>query len=230
VLLSAVAPNLPGIFKSLEPTLDHYGYLAVVGLIFLEDFGVPVPGETILITAAIYAGAGKLNVILVALLALIGAVMGDNVGFGIGRLLGREVILRWGKYVFLTEERLEKGEAFFERHGVKIIIVARFIEGLRQANGIIAGASEMPWLRFLPFNVIGAVLWVGVWVTVGELAGNHIGAVYDGITRYSLYVLIAAAVFVAGWIIRRVLKARARRAQASAAMKPELEQDNEMSD
>ena len=78
---------------------------------------------------------------------------------------------RWGKYVFLTPERLDKAEAFFNRHGGKIIVIARFIEGLRQANGIIAGITGMHWLRFLAFNALGAALWVGTWVSVGYFAG-----------------------------------------------------------
>ena len=116
---------------------------------------------------------------------------------------------RWGRYVFLTEERLAKAEAFFSRHGGKIIVVARFVEGLRQANGIIAGIGGMAWHRFVAFNMLGAALWVGCWVSVGYFAGRHITAIYDYITRYSLYALIVAAVLVAAWIIRRVYKHRA---------------------
>jgi hypothetical protein len=122
--------------------------------------------------------------------------------------------------VFLTPERLDKAEAFFERHGGKIIVVARFIEGLRQANGIVAGITGMHWRKFVLFNAIGAALWVGVWVSVGYLAGNHITAIYNQITRYSLYVLIAAAVAVAAfvvWHLRRRAKRRAARSAAATA-------------
>jgi membrane protein DedA with SNARE-associated domain len=87
--------------------------------------------------------------------------------------------VRWpcdgGRYVFLTEERLAKAEYFFDRHGGKIIVVARFIEGLPQANGIIAGISGMRWRRFAAFNALGAALWAGTWMSLGYLAGNHIG-------------------------------------------------------
>ena len=206
----AAATVLPGIFGKLAPVLDHYGYFAVVALLFLEDFGVPVPGETVLIAAALYAGAGKLNIVLLGILAVAAAVLGDNVGFAIGRFAGRAAALRWGRYVFVTEERLKRAEKFFERHGSKVIIVARFIEGLRQANGIIAGMSEMPWLRFLPFNVIGATLWVGVWITLGYTAGSHIDAIYSQITRYSLYALLALVVVAAALIVRLVVRRRKR--------------------
>jgi len=90
---------LPGIFGALAPVLDNYGYLAVGGLLFLEDFGVPAPGETILIAAAVYAGAGQLNIVAVVLIGFVAAVAGDNVGFAIGRFGGRALVLRFGRYV-----------------------------------------------------------------------------------------------------------------------------------
>ena len=161
--MSGTAPQLPGVLHTLQPTLNHYGYLAVGGLILLEDFGVPVPGETVLILAAVYAGAGRLNIWLVALIGFLGAVTGDNIGFAIGHFGGRPLIERWGRYILLTPERLDKATDFFERRGAGIIIIARFVEGLRQANGIVAGTTGMHWARFLLFNSIGAALWVGVW-------------------------------------------------------------------
>jgi membrane protein DedA with SNARE-associated domain len=201
-------PELPGFLNAVGSQLNHYGYWAVLLLVMLEDFGVPVPGETILIAAAIFAGAGRLNVVLVGVVGFIAAVIGDNIGFAIGHFGGRALALRWGKYIFLTEERLTKAEYFFERHGGKIIIVARFIEGLRQANGIIAGISGMHWRRFVFFNAIGAALWVGTWVTLGYVAGNHINTIYHYITTYSLYALIAVVVLLAAYIIMRVLRRR----------------------
>src|ERR1700722_10158636 len=98
--------HLPGVLHTLEPTLNHFGYLAVVGLVLIEDFGVPVPGETVLILAAVYAGTGRLNVVLVGLLGILGAVLGDNIGFAIGHFGGRPLIQRYGRYIFLTSERI----------------------------------------------------------------------------------------------------------------------------
>lgn len=105
-------PTLPGFLGSLAPVLNHYGYLAVAGLVVLEDFGVPVPGETVLIAAAVYAGAGRLNVVLVGIIAVAAAVIGDNAGYAgyaIGRFGGRALALRYGRYVFLTSERRGPG-------------------------------------------------------------------------------------------------------------------------
>lgn len=210
------ASPLPGFLSSLAPVLDHYGYLAVGGLVMLEDFGIPVPGETILIAAAVYAGAGRLSIVAVGLVAFLAAVIGDNIGFLIGHFGGRALVLRYGKYVLLTSERLDKAERFFRRHGGKVVVVARFIEGLRQANGIVAGTVRMPWHRFLAFNALGAALWAGVWTSIGYLAGSHIEAIYTEITRYSLYVLIALAVLVLALIARALLRRRRRQATGDA--------------
>ena len=220
-------PELPGFLNAVGSQLNHYGYWAILLLVMLEDFGIPVPGETILIAAAIFAGAGRLNVVLVGVVGFIAAIIGDNIGFAIGHFGGRALALRWGKYVFLTEERLAKAEYFFDRQGGKIIIVARFIEGLRQANGIIAGISGMHWRRFVVFNALGAALWVGTWVTLGYVAGNHIGTIYHYITQYSLYALIAAAVLVATFVVWHLLRRRrARRGPAREVQaKVELPED-----
>jgi len=211
-------PELPGFLGAVAGPLAHYGLWAILTLVFLEDFGVPVPGETILIAGSIYAGAGRLNVVAVGVIAFVAAVFGDNIGFAIGHFGGRALALRWGKYVFLTEERLDKAEDFFNRRGAWIITIARFIEGLRQANGIIAGITGMHWLRFVAFNALGAALWVGTWVTVGYFAGQHITTIYHYITMYSYYLLIALAVLVAGYLVVRL---RRRRAAAAAVAQEE---------
>ena len=212
--LASSSPPLPGFLNALSGPLQHYGLGAIGLLITLEDFGIPVPGETILIAGAIYAGAGRLNIVALGVVAFVAAVTGDNIGFAIGHFGGRALALRFGKYVFLTEERLDKAENFFDRRGSIVITFARFVEGLRQANGIIAGITGMHWLRFLVFNAIGAALWVGTWITVGYFAGNNITTVYHYITLYSYYVLAGLVVLIVGYIVWR---RRRRRAAASAA-------------
>ncbi|MEU6366370.1 DedA family protein [Streptomyces sp. NPDC046931] len=201
-------PPLPGVLADVAPILDHWGYPAVAALVFVEDFGVPAPGETTLIVAAVYAGAGRLNIVLVAVVAFLAAVLGDNVGYAIGRFGGHRVVERYGRHVLLTPARVAKAEAFFTRHGGKIVSVARFIEGLRQANGIIAGLAGMSWRRFLLFNVLGAALWVGVWVTFGALAGAHLETLYPAARRYELYVLLALAVLVVLLVARHLHRRR----------------------
>ncbi len=201
-------PALPGFLNDLSGPLNHYGLWAVLAFVLIEDFGIPVPGETVLIAAAVFAGSGRLNVFAVALVGFVAAVLGDNIGYAIGRFGGRRLVERWGKYVFLTPARLDQAEAFFNRHGAKIIVIARFVEGLRQANGIIAGIAEMHWLRFLACNALGAALWVATWVSVGFFAGKHITTIYNGITRYSLYAVILAVAAIAVWAGLRIRKHR----------------------
>ncbi len=210
-MMEAMLPtHLPGVLHTLEPTLNNYGYLAVAGFVLLEDFGVPVPGETILILGAVYAGTGRLNILLVGLIGFVAAVMGDNVGFAIGHFGGRRLVERFGRYILLTPERLDRATGFFERHGGKIVAAARFIEGLRQANGIIAGITGMHWAKFLAFNALGAVLWVTVWTSVGYFSGSHINTIYNDATRYDTYLAIAVGVLILAYIVRRLFKRRAR--------------------
>lgn len=195
--------HIPAVINALAPYIDKYGYLGVALLVTLEDFGLPVPGETTLIAAAFFAGVdGRLNIILVAIVAFIAAVIGDNIGFAIGHFGGHPLVERFGKYIFLTPARVAKAEAFFKRHGGKIIIIARFVEGLRQANGIIAGLSEMRWHKFLFFNVIGAALWVALWTVIGYFGGSHI----ETFLRYQLYVTIAVVVSVLLFICYKVVE------------------------
>jgi membrane protein DedA with SNARE-associated domain len=211
ILAAAVAGHLPGVLRHLEPFLDSYGYLAVAGFVMLEDFGVPVPGETILVLGAVYAGAGRLSLPLVAVLGFVAAVVGDNIGFAIGHVGGRRLAERYGRYVLLTPARLDRATELFARHGGKIITVARFIEGLRQANGIIAGTVGVPWRRFLLYNAIGAALWVAVWTAVGYFSGSHIDTIYTYATRYDAYLAIAVAVGVLAYVAWRVRGSRPHR-------------------
>jgi membrane protein DedA with SNARE-associated domain len=208
--------QLPGVFGHLQPVLEHYGYLAVGGFVLLEDFGVPVPGETILIAAAIFAGSGQMNIAVVILVAVVGAIIGDNIGFLIGHFGGRPLIERFGRYIFLTPERLDSAETFFNRHGGKVVTIARFVEGLRQANGLLAGIVGMHWAKFIAFNALGAVLWVGTWSALGYFAGQNITTVYAAIERYKWYAIGGLVVIAALLIARRIRRSRARSAGPDA--------------
>ncbi|MDL2341673.1 MAG: DedA family protein [Patescibacteria group bacterium] len=187
---------LPGILKTVAPYLDQYGYFAVAGFLLLENMGIPLPGETILIAASVYAGLGQLNIIVVAITAIIACIIGDNIAFAIGHYGGERVVLKYGRYILLTPERLHKAQEFFNKYGGPVVTVARFVAGFRQLNGIVAGTAEMKWPKFLLYNSLGAVLWVAVWSTAGFLAGNNIVAVYDKIRHYELYVLLLILVLL----------------------------------
>ncbi|HEY1702201.1 MAG TPA: DedA family protein [Trebonia sp.] len=220
---ASAPPKLPGFLNALSSPLQHFGLWAVIFLVFVEDFGIPVPGETILIAGAVYAGSGGLNIVEVGVAGFLAAVLGDNVGYAIGRYGGRALVARWGKHVWLTEERLATAETFFERHGGKIIVIARFIEGLRQANGLIAGITRMRWLKFAAYNMIGAALWVGCWVSIGFFAGQHITTIYNYVTRYTVYAVIVIVVALVVWIIVRLRRKRREKNDAVTETKSESE-------
>ena len=200
--------------------IDHVGYFGLALVVFVEGFGVPAPGETAIIAGATLAGRGHLNVFLVGLVAVLAAITGDSLGYLIGRTGGRALVLRFGRYVRLTHARFERMEGFMRRRGPLVVAVARFIEGLRQLNGVVAGATGMPWPRFVLFNAIGAVLWVGVWTTAGYLAGDHLKAIEATISRYEVYAIVLGVLLVVGYAYWHVRRSRRHRAEAAGNAAP----------
>src|SRR6516164_9251757 len=220
LLAIANPPPLPGFLSSLEGPLDHYGYGAIALLLLLENIGIPViPGELAMIAGAIFAGTGRagLNIVLVGIVAVVASVVGAEIGYMVGKFAGRELILHYGKYVFVKPHHLERAEAIVDRYGGIVVVVARFIVGLREANGIIAGITQMRSLTFTVFNIIGAAIWVATWVTIGDVAGDHIDTIYADINRYSLYVFGALVALLAGYIAWRVIRRRRRGGSGSGA-------------
>ncbi|MFB7667415.1 DedA family protein [Kitasatospora sp. NPDC056138] len=201
-------PPLPGPLAHLAPLLDSYGYPAVGALVFLDNCAVPVPGQTILVLAAVYAGTGRLSIVGVAVVAACAAVAGNCLGYLIGLTGGLALLHRWGRYLLLTEERLAKADRFFGVHGPKVVVVARFIDGLRQTSGIISGAAELPFRRFIVADVIGTLLWVGLWSSIGYAAGSDIGTLYAQALRYQVVFLIAVAVAVVALVALKLLRRR----------------------
>jgi len=211
-ILAAGQP-LPGFLQSLEGPLDHYGYWAIALLLLLENIGIPVvPGEFSLIAGAIFAGTGRagLNVVVVGVVAVLASFCGAEIGYLIGRFAGREIVLRYGKYVLVKPHHLDRAEGIVSRWGGLVVIIARYIVGLREANGIIAGITQMRWHTFTLFNAVGACAWVATWVAIGDLAGDNINTIYKDVNRYSLYVLIGLAVLLAGFIGYRLVRRRRR--------------------
>jgi len=216
--LASGAP-LPGFLHAVAGPLEHYGYWAIALLLLLENIGVPVvPGEFALIAGAIFAGTGRagLNVAVVGVIAVICCFAGAEIGYAIGRFGGRALVVRYGRYAFVREHHLDRAEAAVTKYGGVLVVIARFIVGLREFNGIIAGATGMQGRRFLIYNGAGAAVWVAVWVSAGYLAGDHINTIYRDATRYSAYVLGAAVVLLAGYVCWRVWSRR-RRTLAAAS-------------
>ena len=173
-----------------------YGYWAVFFGVMLENAGVPVPGETILLIAGYFAASrpDQFNILRVMLTAATGAVVGDNIGFAIGHHYGREILLRFGRFIFLTPKRLKSMENYFESHGNKTILVARFITGLRVFAALLAGASKMAWRVFFVYNVAGALLWSIVITLLGYLFGQSLPLLVKWVGRSGTILLIVAIV------------------------------------
>ena len=194
------------LISTLKPYLDAYGYWAVFGAILLEDFGIPVPGETMLIAGSLFASQGILHIVPVLLLAWIGAVTGDNIGYAIGRFGGRRLVIRYGHYVLVSRERLGHAEAFFRKRGGATVAVARFFVVLRQLNGIVAGIAEMPWWRFSAYNALGAALWVGFWGMIVYELGTETSRFLETFKKFEIFLiggLIFAGAYLASYLLRR---------------------------
>ncbi|MCG6940208.1 MAG: DedA family protein [Thiohalocapsa sp.] len=173
----------------LAGLIGQYGIPAVFLAVSLESMGVPLPGEGTIVIASAAAGAGDLDIRLVVLTALVAAVLGDNLGYLIGRKLGRPVILRYGARFGATECQLARAEGAAARHGPLMVIFARFFVVLRQLNGVVAGLSRMRWRVFLAANAIGAALWVGLWSALAYRFGLTTEAL--PFIWHHLYVLAA---------------------------------------
>ena len=155
--------------------IETYGYGVIAGIVALEGMGIPVPGETALIVAAIYAErTHHLTLGLVIAAAAAGAILGDNTGFFIGRELGYRLMFRFGRYVGVTESRIKLGQYLFQRHGGKVVFVARFVAVLRTLAALLAGLNYMPWRRFVVFNAAGGILWATVYGSGAYWLGKQI--------------------------------------------------------
>jgi membrane protein DedA with SNARE-associated domain len=182
------------ILDTLTKLFINYGYWTVFVGVMLENAGLPIPGETILLAAGFFAAGGHFSLPLVMLVAATGAVVGDNIGFAVGHHYGRGFLVRYGKFVFLTPRRLVRINDFFEKHGEKTILMARFITGLRVFAAIFAGASAMRWRVFLVYNIAGAILWAAVITMLGYLFGNSWPLLERWVGRTGLFMLLAVIV------------------------------------
>jgi membrane protein DedA with SNARE-associated domain len=189
-----------------EHTLSHliaiYGYWAVFGLVAMESSGIPLPGETALVSAAVYAGSThRIDISILIMIAAAGAVLGDNVGFLVGREIGFRALLRYGRFIGLDEPRLKLGQYLFHRHGAKIVFFGRFVAVLRAFAAVLAGANCMRWRRFLAFNACGGILWAALFGLGGYLFGTAVHRVAGPIGMVGL--MAAATAVVVGWVFLR---------------------------
>jgi membrane protein DedA with SNARE-associated domain len=179
--------------------VETFGYPLLFGAVMAESSGVPIPGETALITAAILASQGKLQIELVIPIAAAGAIVGDNIGYLIGRKGGRWLLERPGRFQRQRQQVLKLGEPFFQKHGPKAVFFGRFLLGLRVWASWLAGATKMHWRSFVLWNALGGICWAtGVGLAayfLGTAAGNAISTF--GLYGVLALVITAGSVFVA---------------------------------
>jgi membrane protein DedA with SNARE-associated domain len=186
---------------TLDHLLSQYGYAAVLAFVMIESLGVPFPGETMIIAASLYAGVSHhLVVWLIWAAAAGGAIVGDNIGFGIGHWGGYRLIRRYGSKVRLDAAKLKVGRLVFDRHGGKVVFFGRFISILRTYAAFLAGTNRMPYGRFFFFNAAGGVVWSGIYALGFYYAGGalkSLRAPFDiGLGTVAALVVVAFLVWV----------------------------------
>jgi membrane protein DedA with SNARE-associated domain len=207
-------PLLAAFFSThtLERLLADYGYAAVGIFVMIESLGIPFPGETMIITAALYAGlTHHLEPGLIWAVAAAGAIIGDNLGYAIGHWGGYRLLARYGHKVRLDEAKLKVGRLVFDRHGGKVVFFGRFVSILRTYAAFLAGTNRMPYWRFLGFNAAGGIIWSGLFTLGFYYAGRSLKEARGTV---DIALGIAAAVLVVGFLIW--LRRNERRLEAEA--------------
>ncbi|UMY15814.1 DedA family protein [Methylobacterium organophilum] len=194
--------------------IAHYGYFAIFGIIALESAGVPLPGETILLTSAVYAGStGNLNIVLVVSAAAAAAILGDNLGYWVGRRWGMPLLLRHGHLIALDHGRLKLGQYLFREHGGKIVFFGRFTAMLRAYAAVLAGVNKLDARRFMLFNGLGGVAWASIMGFGAYFCGRSIehivGPVGLALLAFVIFGGLALWLFMRRHEERLLLKAEA---------------------
>jgi membrane protein DedA with SNARE-associated domain len=193
----------------LDQAIVIFGYWAVFVGVGLESTGIPFPGETALLAAAVYAGTGSsMNIVGVIIAAAAGAIIGDNTGYSIGRYGGRRLVHRFGHLIRLDDAKLDAAKRYFERHGDKTVFFGRFISILRTWAAFLAGLNHMPWPHFLFWNALGGIVWSLVYGLLGYFLGRNLPLLervvrYLGIGGVIVAVVIVIAIIAVLWWRRR---------------------------
>jgi membrane protein DedA with SNARE-associated domain len=193
--------------------VSHVGYILLFLLVMAESSGIPIPGETALIAASVLASQGKLEIELVIAFAALGAIVGDNIGYSIGRKGGRWVLERPGRFRSQRLAVLETGEPFFERHGPKVVFFGRFVLGLRVWASWLAGATRMPWRSFVVWNACGGIAWATGIGLLAYFLGHSAGSAVEAFGIFGLTAVLVGAISAGLFLY---LRRRARVAEGPA--------------
>jgi membrane protein DedA with SNARE-associated domain len=202
--------HLHHLMETARGLLQHYGYAGLFALIFVENFGLPVPGETVFIAAILMTSRGQLGLVPVVACAWAASVLGGIVGFAIGRFGGHRLLEKYGGYVWINAERLQKIEGFYKRYGATFVILGRFFEGVRQIYAILAGCMAASWRSFIVSNVVGATLWVGFWTALVLFFHHNLRHIWDVFKEHEVYVFLSVALIAALSALLLHLRAQGR--------------------
>jgi undecaprenyl-diphosphatase len=203
----------------IQHLLETYGYFGVLLLVGLESLGLPLPGETALLTASAYAAAGHLSIVGVIASAVAGAVLGDAGAYWIGRTGGLALIRRYGRLFRVDDARLDRARRFFQRHGGKTVFLGRFVSLLRMLAALLAGVTGMPYGRFTAFNVTGGVCWALLFGGLGYAFGRNLPQLRHAVGQAGALIVLLGALLVAlllvvRWVVRHAGEIRAAVARA----------------
>lgn len=186
----------------LHHLIHTYGLWVLFVVVMAESMGVPMPGETVLVSAALYAGATHgLNLVHVIAVAAAGAIIGDNIGYLIGHTIGLKLLTKYGRYIRLDEGRLKVGQYLFLKHGGKIVFFGRFVAFLRAFAAVLAGVNRMSWPHFLLMNAAGGICWATLFGCGAYFFGERIKAVAGPLSL--AFLLIALVAVAAGFVFFR---------------------------
>ncbi len=196
--------------STLTDLLDRFGYPLVSVFVAIESSGIPFPGETMLVTAAVYAGTGgHLSIGWIIVAAAAGAIIGDNLGYTVGRYGGRPLVTRYGKYVRLRPRHLDYAERFFERHGDKTVFFGRFVTVLRAWAAFLAGTNRMRWPKFLVFNAAGDIIWAIVYGLLGYTLGHNLPLLHKVLDVLGIGgIVLAVLVIASAWFVWKRRRAK----------------------
>ena len=194
---------MPGSLHHLHHLIARYGYAVVALFVGAEGVGLPLPGETAMLTAAALAARGHLSIVGVIVAASIGVVIGGSLGYWIGQTAGQVVVVRYGKWIGVTPARLEQTQQFFARYGARAVLVGRFVPIVRILASIVAGISNMPFARFSIYNAIAGVVWSVIFGLLGFEFGHNLPVLEDRLGEIGIAAAIVVGVAAAGFLIWR---------------------------
>jgi membrane protein DedA with SNARE-associated domain len=182
--------------------IEQYGYIAVAVLVAIESMGLPLPGETAVVTAAAFAATRGVSPVGIAISAIIGTVLGGTGGYWLGRWRGKKLLARYGHWLWLNEQRVQRAESYFMKHGMKTVFFGRYVVLLRIIGSLLAGAMHMPFVRFSIVNLAGGVLWAATFTALGYVFGENLPTLHQHLGEAALVATLIAVVGISIYRMR----------------------------